>query len=85
MLKGYTATSLMDSFEWLNGYTVGYGFYHVDFTDPNKPRTPKLSAHFYFQLMKDNGFPITEDEKMLYGEFPQGFLWSSATAAYQVR
>uniref|UniRef100_A0A3B5QDC2 Lactase n=1 Tax=Xiphophorus maculatus TaxID=8083 RepID=A0A3B5QDC2_XIPMA len=79
MLKGYTARSLMDSFEWLNGYTVGYGFYHVDFTDPNKPRTPKLSAHFYFQLMKDNGFPITEDEKMLYGEFPQGFLWSSAT------
>uniref|UniRef100_A0A3B5MDP0 Lactase n=1 Tax=Xiphophorus couchianus TaxID=32473 RepID=A0A3B5MDP0_9TELE len=74
----------MDSFEWLNGYTVGYGFYHVDFTDPNKPRTPKLSAHFYFQLMKDNGFPITEDEKMLYGEFPQGFLWSSATAAYQI-
>ncbi|XP_023192574.1 lactase-phlorizin hydrolase isoform X2 [Xiphophorus maculatus] len=84
MLKGYTARSLMDSFEWLNGYTVGYGFYHVDFTDPNKPRTPKLSAHFYFQLMKDNGFPITEDEKMLYGEFPQGFLWSSATAAYQI-
>uniref|UniRef100_A0A3B3V4J2 Lactase n=2 Tax=Poecilia TaxID=8080 RepID=A0A3B3V4J2_9TELE len=64
LLKGYTATSLMDSFEWLNGYTVGYGFYHVDFTDPNRPRTPKLSAHFYFQLMKDNGFPITEDEKI---------------------
>ncbi|KAM4731306.1 lactase/phlorizin hydrolase-like [Anableps anableps] len=83
-LKGYTATSLMDSFEWLNGYTVGFGFYHVDFSDPNRPRTPKFSAHFYFQVMKDNGFPIADDEKMLYGEFPKGFLWSSATASYQI-
>uniref|UniRef100_A0A3Q2PVE4 Lactase-phlorizin hydrolase n=1 Tax=Fundulus heteroclitus TaxID=8078 RepID=A0A3Q2PVE4_FUNHE len=34
--------------------------------------------------MKDNGFPIPDDEIMLYGEFPQGFLWSTATAAYQI-
>ncbi|KAK5620517.1 hypothetical protein CRENBAI_022713 [Crenichthys baileyi] len=83
-LKGYTAASLMDSFEWLNGYTVGFGLYHMDFTDPNKPRTPKFSAHFYFQVMKDNGFPTNDDERMLYGEFPQGFLWSTATASYQI-
>ncbi|XP_035995500.1 lactase-phlorizin hydrolase [Fundulus heteroclitus] len=83
-LKGYLATSLMDSFEWINGYTVGFGLYHVDFTDTNRPRTPKFSAHFYFQVMKDNGFPIPDDERMLYGEFPQGFLWSTATAAYQI-
>ncbi|MEQ2262647.1 hypothetical protein XENORESO_018298 [Xenotaenia resolanae] len=82
-LKGYTAASLMDSFEWLNGYTVGFGLYHVDITDPNRPRTPKFSAHFYFQVMKDNGFQ-TNDERMLYGEFPQGFLWSTATASYQI-
>ncbi|XP_015240203.1 PREDICTED: lactase-phlorizin hydrolase [Cyprinodon variegatus] len=83
-VKGYTAASLMDSFEWLNGNTVGFGLYHVDFTNENRPRTPKFSAHFYFQVMKNNGFPMPDDEKMLFGEFPQPFLWSTATASYQI-
>ncbi|KAK2906305.1 lactase/phlorizin hydrolase-like isoform X2 [Channa argus] len=83
-VKGYIATSLMDSFEWLNGYKVGFGLHHVDFTHPNLPRTPKYSAHFYYQVMKDNGFPPSEDEKMLYGHFRKDFLWSVSTASYQI-
>ncbi|CAG5865922.1 unnamed protein product [Menidia menidia] len=85
-LRGYIATSLMDSFEWLNGYRVGFGFglNQVDFDNPNRPRTPRYSAHVYHQIMKDNGFPPTEDEKMIYGEFPKDFIWSSATASYQI-
>lgn len=83
-LKGYTATSLMDSFEWLDGYNVGFGLHHVDFKNTNRPRTPKYSAHYYYQVMKDNGFPTPEDDKPLYGQFREGFIWSTATAAYQV-
>lgn len=83
-MKGYMATSLMDSFEWLNGYKVGFGLHHVDFNNPNQPRTPKFSAHYYYQVMKNNGFPITEDEKTIYGRFPKDFIWSTATASYQV-
>ncbi|XP_075334602.1 lactase/phlorizin hydrolase-like [Odontesthes bonariensis] len=85
-LKGYIATSLMDSFEWLYGYRPGFGFglHQVDFNNPNRPRTPRYSAHVYHQIIKDNGFPETYDEKMLYGKFPRGFIWSSATASYQV-
>lgn len=81
---GYVAASLMDSFEWLRGYTVGFGLHHVDFTDPNRPRTPKYSAHFYQRVIQNNGFPLTDDERPLYGHFRDNFIWSTATASYQV-
>lgn len=84
-LKGYTAWSLMDAFEWLNGYSVGFGLHHVDFKHPDRPRTPKRSAHYYYQVIRDNGFPLPDDEKPLYGHFPEGFAWSVATASYQVK
>ncbi|XP_056245570.1 lactase/phlorizin hydrolase-like [Seriola aureovittata] len=83
-VKGYIATSLMDSFEWLNGYKIGFGLHHVDFTNSNRPRTPKRSAHYYYQVMRDNGFPLPDDEKMLYGQFPKTFKWSTASASYQI-
>ncbi|KAE8299587.1 Lactase-phlorizin hydrolase Lactase-glycosylceramidase Lactase [Larimichthys crocea] len=83
-VKGYIATSLMDSFEWLNGYKVGFGLHHVNFTNPNRPRTPKYSAQFYYQVIKDNGFPTPDDEKLLYGHFRKDFIWSTATASYQI-
>ncbi|XP_061089948.1 lactase/phlorizin hydrolase [Conger conger] len=83
-LRGYVASSLMDSFEWLHGYTVGFGLHHVDFQHPMRPRTPKRSAHYYHRVVRDNGFPQTEDERVLYGQFRKDFFWSAATAAYQV-
>ncbi|XP_047456739.1 lactase-phlorizin hydrolase-like [Mugil cephalus] len=82
-VKGYVATSLMDSFEWRNGYNFRFGLHHVDFSNPNRPRSPKYSAHYYYHVMKDNGFPTNVEEK-IYGHFPKDFIWGTSTAAYQI-
>ncbi|XP_077065620.1 lactase/phlorizin hydrolase-like [Siphateles boraxobius] len=83
-IKGYIVSSLMDSFEWLNGYFVSYGLHHVNFLLSNRPRTPKRSAHLLFDIIRNNGLPLPVEEEMLYGHFPEGFMWSTATAAYQI-
>ncbi|XP_057528462.1 beta-glucosidase 18-like [Amaranthus tricolor] len=44
-VKGYFAWSLMDNYEWLQGYNITFGLYHVD--RKTLTRTPKLSAKWY--------------------------------------
>lgn len=50
-LKGYFAWSLMDNFEWSEGYYHRFGLHYVDYK--TLKRTPKLSAQFYAACIKN--------------------------------
>jgi beta-glucosidase len=52
-LRGYFAWSLMDNFEWAEGYAKRFGLVHVDYT--TQRRVPKDSARWYQEVIRRNG------------------------------
>ncbi|SMF02062.1 GH1 family beta-glucosidase [Pseudobacteriovorax antillogorgiicola] len=48
-IKGYFAWSLMDNFEWAEGYSQRFGIVHVDYE--TMKRTPKASAKMFKDLL----------------------------------
>jgi beta-glucosidase len=52
-LRGYFAWSLLDNFEWAEGFSKRFGLYHVDFA--TQQRTPKASARFYRDVIQSHG------------------------------
>jgi beta-glucosidase len=51
-VKGCFAWSLMDNFEWSDGFSRRFGLVHVDFK--TQKRTPKLSAAYFRELAARN-------------------------------
>jgi beta-glucosidase len=51
-LRGYFLWSLMDNFEWADGYSKRFGIHYVDFK--TQRRIPKLSAAWYRELIARN-------------------------------
>ena len=52
-VRGYFAWSLMDNFEWAEGYAKRFGLVHVDYE--KLTRTPKDSARWFARTAQANG------------------------------
>ena len=52
-IRGYFHWSLLDNFEWCEGYKERFGLVHVDFATGK--RTLKDSAHWYRGIIESNG------------------------------
>ena len=57
-VRGYFVWSLMDNFEWSEGYAKRFGIIYVDY--PTQTRTPKSSAQWYAGVARANGLTGTD-------------------------
>jgi beta-glucosidase len=51
-VKGYFLWSLLDNFEWADGYSKRFGIHYVDFK--TQRRYAKLSAEWYRDVVAEN-------------------------------
>ncbi|KAJ8668936.1 hypothetical protein QAD02_000195 [Eretmocerus hayati] len=56
-VRGYMAWSLIDGFEWKDGYRKRYGLFGVDFNNETRPREEKLSAKVIRSIYNSREIP----------------------------
>ena len=56
-VRGYFAWSLLDNFEWADGFSKRFGLFRVNYTDPHRHRSPKSSAFFYREYITQHSMP----------------------------
>ncbi len=57
-IRGYFHWSILDNFEWAEGYKMRFGLIHVDY--PTGKRTLKDSAYWYKEVIKSNGASLSQ-------------------------
>mmetsp|Transcript_116647 Transcript_116647/g.249406 ORF Transcript_116647/g.249406 Transcript_116647/m.249406 type:complete len:132 (+) Transcript_116647:1-396(+) len=67
-VKGYFVWSLMDNFEWAEGFEKRFGLIHVNYE--TLKRTPKASAAWYAKLIARRGLNVIGPAE-IYPGLPQ--------------
>ena len=57
-VRGYFAWSLLDNFEWSQGFSKRFGLIRVDYA--TQKRTAKASARYYTKVIQSNGTALDE-------------------------
>jgi beta-glucosidase len=58
-VRGYFVWSLLDNFEWADGYSRRFGLFFVDFG--SQARIAKASAHWYRQFIAEHALAVLPD------------------------
>jgi beta-glucosidase len=65
---GYLHWSLLDNFEWADGFSGRFGLYRVDFASPDRPRTRTRSADLFARIARANA--VTDEVVTAAGVAP---------------
>ncbi|KAG7566734.1 Glycoside hydrolase superfamily [Arabidopsis suecica] len=71
-MRGYFVWSLIDLYEITVGYTTSFGMYYVNFSDPGRKRSPKLSASWYTGFLNGTIDVASQDITQLQSNFSAG-------------
>ena len=60
-VQGYFVWTLMDNFEWAEGYAKRFGIVYTDYA--TQKRTPKASYYWYQKVIREGGFNISSETR----------------------